>query len=95
MIFPVKIRTGTDLAGEPFGRLTAIRVVRKDSKRQHYWLCRCMCSPNRTVVVRADKLRQGRVESCGCYRVESNRIAMKIKQALGVITRRPLVPRTA
>ena len=56
-----------DIAGERFGRLTAIRKVEKapGSKNRHSrWLCLCDCG--KTTIVNVDKLRNGGTKSCGC-----------------------------
>lgn len=57
----------TNLAGQPFGRLTAIRRTGSDGKNA-LWLCRCSCG-NKTTV-RADRLRSGHTSSCGCLQAE-------------------------
>ena len=46
-----------------FGKLTAVRETEKRSGRTA-WLCRCDCGSE--IAVRTDKLRSGRVKSCGC-----------------------------
>lgn len=60
------IRGGVDIAGQQFGRLTALEPV-WDNKRTR-WKCRCECG----VVKLYDtgNLRSGSTTSCGCYRKE-------------------------
>lgn len=60
-----------DIAGQRFGRLVAIRYVRKDAIRNAIWLCRCDCGG--TIETRSTRLRTGRTKSCGCLRVEVSR----------------------
>lgn len=86
----MQVKPAYDLTGQVFGRLTAIKVVKKDRARRYYWLCRCRCNPNRTTVVRADYLKGGVIESCGCLRVDLRRSGMTIRAAL-----RRLAPRAA
>lgn len=60
-----------DLTQMRFGRLTAIKKIKKPigSKDRHcLWECLCDCG-NKTVV-RTDKLKNGEVRSCGCYKTE-------------------------
>lgn len=54
----------TDLTGQRFGRLVALRSV--GAQRGHtHWLCRCDCG---TVChVRLNNLRMGHTRSCGCW----------------------------
>lgn len=62
-------RPATDLAGARFGRLT---VVERDfSDRRHLaakWKCVCDCGKD--TVQRADVLKAGQVQSCGCFATE-------------------------
>ncbi len=54
-----------DLTGQKFGKLTAIRSVRRKD-RQIVWECLCECG-NKTEVVSAS-IRDGSTKSCGCLR---------------------------
>ena len=58
-----------DLSGQTFGKLT---VISKDKSRQtgagSYWLCQCECGQYKSV--RSQHLRNGTIQSCGCYRKE-------------------------
>jgi len=58
-----------DLAGQRFGRWTAL--ARLSERRQHAtsWLCRCDCGSEGIVV--SWKLRKGLSKSCGCIRREA------------------------
>ncbi len=52
-----------DLAGQRFGRLTAIRDVGR-SGRKVLWECRCDCGAIRSVT--SARLRSGGTKGCGC-----------------------------
>lgn len=55
------------LVGQRFGRLTVI--ARADNQGQHTcWLCLCDCGEK--IVTHSQSIREGRTQSCGCYRVE-------------------------
>ena len=58
-----------DLTGQRFGRLT---VIKKDTERKtksgSYWICQCDCGNIKSV--RSSSLRNGDIQSCGCYRAE-------------------------
>jgi hypothetical protein len=59
-----------DLSGRRFGKLTAIRLLKKrGALGERIWLCRCDCG--KATKVRATLLLQGRTESCGCLRAEA------------------------
>lgn len=60
-------RPAIDLAGQRFGRLTAVeRFV--SANREQWW--RCVCDCGRRVSVRRCSLRRGATKSCGCLRSE-------------------------
>lgn len=59
-------RPTPDLAGQVFGRLTAVEP-RKVGNRTH-WLCRCDCGAEK--VIDAGSLRKGVTRSCGCLHAE-------------------------
>ncbi len=56
-----------DLAGQVFGRLTALNRV-GSIRSKSAWLCRCDCGVE--VTKTSDDLRSGNVTSCGCLRRE-------------------------
>ena len=66
-----------DLSGRMFGRLL---VVRRGADIHHpntrgssvTWVCRCSCGTDCTI--RANKLRSGHTQSCGCLRREMSSI---------------------
>lgn len=54
-----------NLAGQKFGRLTAIKPTRKKAKsRGKTWECLCDCG--KQYFVRSDCLKDGNTRSCGC-----------------------------
>lgn len=57
---------GIDITGEKFGKLTPIKVVGKNKRRQLMWKCKCDCG--NTTVTCGSEMRLGRVLSCGCLR---------------------------
>lgn len=56
------------LAGERFGRLSAISNIGVNGNLQRLWLCQCDCGENTTVA--GAGLRSGNTQSCGCIRRE-------------------------
>ena len=58
-----------DLTGQRFGRLT---VIKKDAERKtktgSYWICQCDCGKVKSI--RSASLRDGSIQSCGCFRKE-------------------------
>ena len=64
----------TELAGQTFGRVTALEYVGVSEDRRALWKCSCACG--RTFITRGKDLRNGKVKSCGCSRREhcSNRM---------------------
>jgi hypothetical protein len=49
-----------------FARLSVIEKSGADHRGKRLWRCLCLCGNER--VTTADKLREGRVKSCGCMR---------------------------
>lgn len=58
----------TELAGQTFGRVTALEYVGVSEDRRALWKCSCECG--RTFITRGKDLRSGKVTSCGCARKE-------------------------
>ena len=56
----------SNLSGQKFGMLTAIKYVRSDAKGNAIWECKCDCGS--TAFVAAKDLKTGNTKSCGCYR---------------------------
>lgn len=60
----------TDITGQRFGRLAAIRPTeRRHGSGSIVWECRCDCG--NTVFYTVNQLRHGNVQSCGCLYQES------------------------
>jgi len=57
-----------DLSGKVFGRLTAIKPTKKNSKRNWVWLAICSCGNE--VMVPGAYLTNGHTKSCGCLKKE-------------------------
>ena len=55
-----------------FARLAVVALDRKDSSYNKYW--RCLCECGNTTVVREDKLKTGKVKSCGCLSQEVRKV---------------------
>ena len=61
-----------NLIGEVFGNLLVIdRDSKKYKHRGSHWVCRCICG--KTTSVRADSLKNGSTQSCGCILINSAR----------------------
>lgn len=58
-----------DLAGQVFGRLTAVSDAGSNG-RDRLWFCRCQCGGSKVVSV--GMLRQSRTRSCGCLNRETH-----------------------
>lgn len=54
----------TDLSGRRFGRLIVLTRAENNARGKSYWLCQCDCGEK--TKVRADGLRGGSSQSCGC-----------------------------
>ena len=68
----ISLKNSSDLTGKVFGRLTVLRRDTErhgsDKKRRAFWICRCECGNEVSVVT--DALRNGDTRSCGCYKRE-------------------------
>lgn len=60
-----------DLTGKKFGRLTAIGLADKKS-RKTYWICQCDCGNLK--IARSDSLQCGAIKSCGCLKKEQDKV---------------------
>ena len=82
----VRARSFVDIAGQRFGRLTAIKLTTKRSENikstARYWLCKCDCG-NETVVSYSC-LVTGKTISCGC--INREKAAMLGKLAIHDLT---------
>jgi hypothetical protein len=57
---------GSDISGQRFGRLTAIREDGRTEGKSVIWLCICDCGESRWIS--RYTLESGHTRSCGCYR---------------------------
>jgi hypothetical protein len=77
-------RRWRDLAGQRFGRLTAIRMVGRDARRHGVlWECACDCGAIKAVTSVHLTFRPGRgTRSCGCLELE-RRLRSKVGEYVG------------
>lgn len=68
-----------DLSGQRFGRLSAVKLQKKQIGTQgrvvSYWLCDCDCGSSTAVLV--THLTSGKVQSCGCLRNQASSERMR------------------
>ena len=57
-----------DLAGQKFGRLTALSFSHKDRHHKSHWVCNCICG--KTKIIAGSSLRRNLTTSCGCFHIE-------------------------
>lgn len=57
-----------DLIGKKFGRLLILELDSMDKVHGARWKCICDCG--KEIIVRADSLKNGHTNSCGCYNKE-------------------------
>ena len=55
-----------DIAGQKFGKLTAINYSKTDERGNAIWLCECECGNH--IEVSGINLRKGHTRSCGCIK---------------------------
>lgn len=67
---------GRDITGEVFGRLTAIKPVRAESKST-VWLCRCACGVYCEVLRSNIVNKRANTRSCGCLAKELTGVAFR------------------
>lgn len=60
--------TYKDLAGQKFGKLTALYPTSMKDGSHMYWMCKCDCGNPELKEVAANHLQQGSVQSCGCIK---------------------------
>ena len=63
----------TDLAGQRFGKLTAVSRAENTTQGRAQWLCRCDCGGEK--VAQAAYLNKGTTRSCGCLGIEQRKAA--------------------
>lgn len=60
-----------DLTGKKFGRLTVIERLENNSRGGTVWKCKCDCGNIK--IADGERLRLGKVQSCGCLASETSR----------------------
>lgn len=58
----------SDMVGRRFGRLTVLAKDIADKSRPNYWLCKCDCGTELSII--GYSLMRGCSESCGCSKTE-------------------------
>lgn len=70
------MRKALEITGQKFGRLTAIKFVKKNKKGLHIWLFKCDCGKEKMII--KQYVLSGQVKSCGCLlaekRIESHTV---------------------
>lgn len=61
-----------DITNKRFGKLIAIRLLKKRVDGRSYWLCKCDCGKTRKAL--GGGLRAGHIKSCGCLYTETRTI---------------------
>ena len=61
-------RKWRDIAGQKYGRVTALRFVGSNDSGNAIWRVRCDCGVEFETL--AVSLKNGKTKSCGCYRNE-------------------------
>jgi hypothetical protein len=64
-------RSGKDLTGRHYGKLTALEVAGRDRGGNVLWKCQCECGNIR--VCRSGELGEGKAISCGCHSKHTTR----------------------
>ena len=69
----------SDLTGQRFGRLTAVRFTEERKNGSVLWECRCDCG--NTIFAQANRLSSNQLQSCGCLQKDSIRHTGKQRAA--------------
>ena len=67
----------TDLTNKRFGRLFVVDLSHVDKNHRVYWRCWCDCGEEKSI--RADGLKSGVVQSCGCLGIEVRAAATSLR----------------
>lgn len=62
-----------DIVGIRFGRLVAIKDVKKRCGKRLRLFCQCKCDCGRVTVVEKGAIKSGATQSCGCLRIDKSR----------------------
>lgn len=75
-----------DLTGKRFGRLVALEI-KETGTRKTYWICQCDCGNIKAV--RSDSLQCGAIKSCGCMKLEQDRVNLEANHKHKMSHKRP------
>jgi len=70
-------RRAVDIRGQRFGRLTALKPLKKRMGGSVVWQCRCDCG--RETEVSYNSLSQGNTKSCGCLLQENESLTLHLR----------------
>lgn len=76
LLVVIYMREPLDLAGQKFGKLTAIKIIENKKQIGNIWLCKCDCG--NFCNVPTSRLRSGNTKSCGCLKSYGETIIKKI-----------------
>ena len=65
-----------NLLGQKFGRLTVIERLENNKYNNARWLCECECGTLTSAIT--SELKNGKVKSCGCLKIDKLKIGKKI-----------------
>ncbi len=67
----IKIGAPLDLIGQKFNRFTVLEKTDKRKNGSIVWLCKCDCGVIKEID--GSSLKSGKVKSCGCLKIETDR----------------------
>lgn len=67
-----------DITGRKFGRLLALKPIKRINDCHLLWLCKCDCGKKK--LINGVSIRSGKAKSCGCLRDELARKRMKLRR---------------
>ena len=62
-----------NLMSQKFGKLTVIEKADNNKQGKQMWVCKCDCGKIKVKPVTTNDLKSGKVKSCGCLYLESNK----------------------
>ena len=83
--------TKTDIAGQRFGKLIAIRPTEERRHRYVVWECQCECG--NIAYKSTAELKQGGVESCGCLKRGKTKDSVLLEEVMTTAATPHLLPR--
>lgn len=67
-------KLATNIIGQKFGKLTALKMLESNKHKKKMWLCLCECGNEKEVV--SSSLTHGLTKSCGCLQSELTTIRL-------------------